>query len=304
MREIRPMAAVDGVVTALDDARIPVMDRGFLYGDSVYEVFRTYDGVPLFMTDHFERLAHSARLISMEISQSREQLVDQIRTAVQATGATRNDDLYVRYQITRGVGAIDLYPGEGQRTTSVIIVKSAPVWNPDFYRRGLSMAIPRVRRNPVDSLDPNIKGGNYLNNVIAVTQARQLGADDCVMLDSEDYVTESGNSNIWFMIDGELKTPGAGNLRGLTKKHLHIALAGAGVSSIEVPVHVGDIARASECFVTSATREVMPCLSLRLEDGSDVMFPEGGGQVTRRARTAFKAYLHEYIAAHEEDRLV
>mgnify|MGYP003321401734 FL=1 len=304
MSDLSPMVNVDGEITPMSDATIPVMDRGFLYGDSVYEVFRTHQGVPLFMNDHFERLENSAGVISMEISQSREQLVDQIRTAVQATGATRNDDLYVRYQITRGVGAIDLYPGEGQRTTSVIIVKSAPVWNPDFYRRGLSMAIPRVRRNPVDSLDPNIKGGNYLNNVIAVTQARQLGADDCVMLDSEDYVTESGNSNIWFMIDGELKTPGAGNLRGLTKKHLHIALAGAGVSSIEVPVHVGDIARASECFVTSATREVMPCLSLRLEDGSDVMFPEGGGQVTRQARTAFKAYLHEYIAAHEEDRLV
>ena len=110
MKEVQPMAAVNGVVTRLEEARIPVMDRGFLYGDSVYEVFRTYDGVPLFMADHFDRLAHSASLISMEISQSREALIDEIRSTVQATGATRAHDLYVRYQITRGVGAVDLSP--------------------------------------------------------------------------------------------------------------------------------------------------------------------------------------------------
>ena len=89
MKEIQAMAAVNGVVTPLEEARIPVMDRGFLYGDSVYEVFRTYDGVPLFMADHFDRLAHSASLINMEVSQSREALIDEIRSTVQATGANR-----------------------------------------------------------------------------------------------------------------------------------------------------------------------------------------------------------------------
>lgn len=304
MKEIQAMAAVNGVVTPLEEARIPVMDRGFLYGDSVYEVFRTYDGVPLFMADHFDRLAHSASLINMEVSQSREALIDEIRSTVQATGASREHDLYVRYQITRGVGAVDLYPGDVQFTTSVIIVKSVPVWNPDYYRKGMAMAIPRVRRNPVDSLDPNIKGGNYLNNVIAVTQARQLGADDCVMLDHRDFVTECGNSNIWFVVNGELKTPDAGNLRGLTKKHLHIALAAAGHQSVETPIDLDQVSRASECFVTSATREVMPCRSLRLEDGSQISFPEGGGEITRRTRKIFSGYIRNYINRHGEDRLL
>jgi len=256
------------------------------------------------MADHFDRLAHSASLINMEVSQSREVLIDEIRSTVQATGASREHDLYVRYQITRGVGAVDLYPGDVQFTTSVIIVKSVPVWNPDYYRKGMAMAIPRVRRNPVDSLDPNIKGGNYLNNVIAVTQARQLGADDCVMLDHRDFVTECGNSNIWFVINGELKTPDAGNLRGLTKKHLHIALAAAGHQSVETPIDLDQVSRASECFVTSATREVMPCRSLRLEDGSQISFPEGGGEITRRTRKIFSGYIRNYINRHGEDRLL
>ena len=72
---MNPMINVDGLITPMADAVIPVMDRGFLYGDSVYEVFRTYKGVPVFMDDHFERLENSAALISMTISQSREELI-------------------------------------------------------------------------------------------------------------------------------------------------------------------------------------------------------------------------------------
>ena len=124
------------------------------------------------------------------------------------------------------------------------------------------------------------------------------------MLDHRDFVTECGNSNIWFVIDDQLKTPDAGNLRGLTKKHLHIALAEEGYQSIETPIHLDQVSRASECFVTSATREVMPCRSLRLEDGSQISFPEGGGEVTRRTQKVFSGYIRNYINMHSEDRLL
>jgi branched-subunit amino acid aminotransferase/4-amino-4-deoxychorismate lyase len=124
------------------------------------------------------------------------------------------------------------------------------------------------------------------------------------MLDHRDFVTECGNSNIWFVINDELKTPDAGNLRGLTKKHLHIALAAAGHQSVETPIDLDQVSRASECFVTSATREVMPCRSLRLEDGSQITFPEGGGEVTRRTRRIFSGYIRSYINMHSEDRLL
>ena len=106
---IVPTANVDGRISPIDQASIPILDRGFLYGDSVYEVFRTYHGVPLFLEDHFERLENSARLISMDISQTREALLEEIRRTVVAANVTTQTDAYVRYQITRGVGAVDLY---------------------------------------------------------------------------------------------------------------------------------------------------------------------------------------------------
>ena len=304
MDNVEAMVNVDGVVSALARATIPVMDRGFLYGDSVYEVFRTHEGVPLFLNDHFDRLENSARLIDMNISQGRAELIEEIRSTVAATGATREDPLYVRYQITRGEGPMDLYPTPGLNTRYVIIVKALPSWNPEFYSRGLNLAVPQVRRNPVNALDPNIKGGNYLNNILALSAARNMGSDDSVMLNREGFVTEASNSNVWFVIDGQLATPSQGNLKGLTKKHVHRALKEAGMESLEADIHVNELHNATECFVTSATRDVMPCATLRLEDGTCLEFPTGGGDVTRQTHDVFSDYLQAYVKNHRNESLV
>ena len=166
------------------------------------------------------------------------------------------------------------------------------------------MAVPSVRRNPANALDPNIKGGNYLNNILAITEARKLGADDCVILDSEGFVTEAANSNVWFVVEGRLVTPASGNLKGLTKKHIHRALTDSGINGVEADLHVSELQGASECFVTSATRDVMPCASLRLEDGNVLRFPEGGGVVTRQAQVLYANYIDAYANEHSEDILV
>ena len=301
---ITPTINVDGKITEAAKASIPVLDRGFLYGDSVYEVFRTYRSVPLFLEDHFGRLENSAQLIQMQISQTREQLLEEIRRTAVKAGVSRDSDAYVRYQITRGEGAVDLYPDPSLKTRYVIIVKALPSWNPVFYERGVNMAIPNVRRNPVNALDPNIKGGNYLNNIMGLTEGKEAGADDCVMLNRDGFVTEAANSNVWFLIRGRLVTPGSGNLKGLTKKHVHRALSAEGMQSFEEDVHVNELLDATECFITSATREVMPVVSMILLGGERLEFPVGGGEVTRKTRTIFSNFVEKYISEHADDALV
>src|SRR5690606_4772608 len=182
---------------------------------------------------------------------------------------------YVRYTVTRGEGPVDLFPDPSIKTRFVIIVRPVPNWAPELYSRGARMAVAATRRNPSTALDPNIKGGNYLNNVLGVLDARALGADDCIMLNDAGLVTEASNSNVFFVIDGAIVTPAqsAGNLRGLTKAAVHEACAARGLATFERDVHVDDIGRATECFLTSATREVMPVASLRLSDGRVQAFP-------------------------------
>jgi branched-chain amino acid aminotransferase len=295
------MTNVDGAITRTADARVPVLDRGFLYGDSIYEVFRTYGGVPLFYDEHWRRFENSAALIRMRIGLTKDQLTDAIRATVAATGAARlGQDVYVRYTVTRGEGPVDLFPSPEIKTRYVIIVRAVPSWNPEFYSHGVRVGVASTRRNPKTALDPNIKGGNYLNNVLGVMDARAQGADDCVMLNEEGLVTEASNSNVFFVLGGELVTPAqtAGNLQGLTKAALHEACRARGLATRERDIPAEEVASATECFLTSATREVMPVVSLRTLDGGVLKFPEGGGAVTRRAADYYKEHVAEYVRTH------
>jgi branched-chain amino acid aminotransferase len=301
MTEFQSMTNIDGSITATADARVPVLDRGFLYGDSIYEVFRTYDGVPLFYDEHWTRFENSAQLIRMRIGIAKEKLGDEIRRTVRATGAAAlRRDVYVRYVVTRGEGPVDLFPSPDLTTRYVIIVRAVPVWNPEFYTRGVRAAVAGTLRNSASALDPNIKGGNYLNNVLGVMDARAVGADDCVMLNGAGLVTEASNSNVFFVLDGELVTPAqtAANLRGLTKAAVHEACRLHGLATHERDVPVGELPLATEAFLTSATREVMPIESLRMPDGSLLKFPTGGGELTRRVAGHYKQYVAAYLQEH------
>ena len=297
---------IDGTITATEAARVPVMDRGFLYGDSVYEVFRTYDGVPLFYAEHWQRLLDSAARIYMEIPLSPEDFAGEIRRTVAASGAAdAREDVYVRYTVTRGEGPMDLHPTFEAANRYLVMVKAVPAWNPRHYSEGMTLAIPPTRRNPPLALSPNIKGGNYLNNVMGVIEARRLGADDCLMLNEPGLVTEASNSNVFFELGGELVTPSqeAANLKGLTKQIVHQVCAGAGLSSSEVTLTAEDLRGAGECFVTSATREVMPVKRLLLEDGTALEFPAGGGPLTRRVAGLYTGFVQRYVAEHAGERL-
>jgi branched-chain amino acid aminotransferase len=302
----RRMANVNGEITPLEDARISILDRGFLYGDSVYEVFRTYSGVPLFCHEHFERMENSARLTSMTISQSREAMLNEMRRTAAKANVPKGEDIYVRWHVTRGTGALDLVPAADLHSSYVIILKEVPKWKPEFYSNGMRLAVTRVRRNPVEALSPDIKSGNYLNNILAVAEAVKSGADDCLMLNPAGIVTEASNSNVFFVIDGELVTPSfeSGVLRGITKAAIGRLGANHGFELHDRTLPADHLNKATECFVTSATREVMPVTGVRLQSGEWRQFPAGGGKMTRLVATAYKEFVQKYVEEHCDLRIV
>lgn len=296
---------IDGVITPLVESRIPVSDRGFLYGDSVYEVFRTYDGVGFLYEAHWERLQNSARLIHMKVPYARNAFFEEIRKTIIASGAAEGrEDVYVRYIVTRGDGPVDLFPPPDLECRFVILVKEVPTWNPLFYSEGLRLAIPRVRRNPSTALNPNIKGGNYLNNVLGIIEARSKGADDCLFLNDQGLATESSTSNVFFVVGGRIVTPYqiAGNLIGLTKKVLLTLCEREGIEIAETAIGLGDIREATECFLTSSTREIMPVRGLQFESGEMVGFPVGGGTMTRKMATLYSGFVSSYVREHQNER--
>lgn len=290
-------ASVGGKVTTLDAATIPVTDRGFLYGDSVYEVFRTYGGVPFLGAEHWQRLQQSADLINLHISDSMQDLHDEIARTIAAWHRdSGTGDVYVRYAYTRGSGSLSLGPASDLTPLRVVIVQALPEWPAHHFTEGITLAIPSIRRNPIDALNPCIKGGNYLNNVLGLLQARQLDAEDCLLLNGQGNITEASNSNVLFVIDGSMQTPSieSGILGGLTKGVVAELCGTAGITFAESLLSVDDVRAATECMITSATREIAPVKSLRLENGTLLEFPTGGGEVTRKLQTLYKEYVTRY----------
>lgn len=299
-------ANVNGNITPLKDAKISILDRGFLFGDSIYEVIRTYDGFPFYLEEHLDRLENSARLARIKISQSRDFLREQIKQT--ALAAHPKQDVFIRFAITRGAGVLDLDPTISMESGFVIFVKEIPPWNPEFYKTGMKLAVPRLRRNSPLCLDPNIKSGNYLNNILAVGQARDLGADDAMILSLDGNLTEACNSNVVFILNDKIITAAheentsTGNLRGLTKRLLSQIASEMGIKYEERTLKPIDIEKATECFVTSATREIMPVKEILWENGKTQTFSGGTGQWTLKLSTAYKSYIKNYVNNHQSGK--
>ena len=207
---------VEGKLVPPDQAVVPVLDRGFLYGDSVYEVVRTYAGRPFELERHLARMEKTAERIGLTLPR-REVVLTELQRTLDAAG---NVESYARIVITRGIGEFGLSPllARGQNRLIVIVRPLTPPAE-EQYQRGLQMAIARTRRNPPQALDPALKTGNYLNNILALREAHEAGADDAILLDLSGRVTEGTTSNVFFVQRGVLVTPplALGMLEGVTR---------------------------------------------------------------------------------------
>jgi branched-chain amino acid aminotransferase len=247
---------IEGTIFAEEDAKVSVFDRGFLYGDSIYEVTRTFGGVPFALEEHLERLTRSARGIGLTLPP-----LDVIRDAVRTTvAAGANPESYIRIVVTRGAGDVGLDPALADHTRLIVIVRQ--VHGPDarMYTEGVEVAIVSVRRNLRTAIDPNVKSGNYLNNVLAVGEAKRKGAYESLMCDAEGRLAEGSSSNIFAVRKGEVQTPPleVGILDGITRRKVLDQCGQHGIPAREVVLMPQDLAAADEAFLTSSIRGVLP----------------------------------------------
>jgi branched-chain amino acid aminotransferase len=280
---------INGNIVGPEEANISVFDRGFLFGDSIYEVTLTYDGVLYKIDEHLDRLWESASRLDMPISISRKQLTYQMLKTLKALNEER---AYIRVVITRGEGEIGLDPKLAIKNNLVIITKKLPQNPTWWYESGVEMIVASVLRNPKESIDPAIKSGNYLNNVLAYQQAKKQGAFDAIMLNADKMVTEGTTSNIWIVKEGKLKTPplAAGLLSGITRKTV-LALAKENKIPVEEANFSPDeLKSADECFLTSSTKELVPITKIdEISIGSGTP-----GDLTKRLHKIYHRHVEEY----------
>lgn len=297
-------ANTNGRLHSADEPSITPLNRGFLYGDAIYEVWRTYHGVIFAWEEHWARLQRSAASLHLPVPWTRAEVLAEIRRASaayrEATGSA--GELYVRLQVMRGNGPIGLDVALADRADFVILIQPCPVNSPAVLRDGVRLSVATaLRRNPIASLDPAWKTGNYLNNILGLREARARGADDVAMLNLNGAITEAATSNIGFVRDGEVVTPpmSAGILGGITRTQLLTQLAPAiGVRAVEGDVFPDTLGRMQECFLMSTTKGLTGVAAI---DG--VRFTVGPNTVTARLQAALEEDARKWAAAHPELRV-
>jgi branched-chain amino acid aminotransferase len=273
---------VDGVVSSEADARIPVLDRGFLFGDSIYEVIRTRRGILFGWREHLDRLRLSAEGLGFALDLDDAEILRRIDATLRAAG---NPDSYVRILVTRGTGSapnIDLAYATGPLRW-VVMVRALPT----MASTARVQIIDRLR-NDRRALDPAVKSGNYLNNVLGLAEAKAQGATDCLFLDAHGNATEASTSNIFVLRQGRLITPPlrVGILAGITRQMLLDFCRARGDQVAEADLSAADVRTADEVFLSSTLRDVAPVTHI---DGAPVH--EGTpGPFTMRLLADFSAY--------------
>ncbi len=279
---------INGVLQEAATAGIPVLDRGFLFGDSIYETLRTYRKKPFLIDRHLLRLENSARLLYMELPESLERLKKEVLRTIEATS---NSECYIRIVVSRGAGKrigldIDLSAG----CTFVIIVVPLETPSDEMYSHGVKVSVVSVRRNDITTLNPRIKSSNLLNNVLAFVEAGRKSAYEGILCNLAGNIAEGTGSNIFMARLGRIVTPpvDAGLLEGVTRAlTLDLALS-EGIPAEERNFTPRELLDSDECFITSTTKEILPVR--KIDDRELAVAP---GPFTSRLMKAYRNFVDD-----------
>ncbi len=296
----RPIIYVNGEMKSKNDAKISVYDHGLLYGDGVFEGIRVYNGKIFKSKQHMDRLWKCAKAIQMEIPISKEEMVKIQRRCIEANEIV---DGYIRLIVTRGVGSLGLNPRSCPTPGVVCIADQIALYPPEMYEQGMTVVVAKRPRVPIECLDPRVKSLNYLNNILAKTEAIERGLLEAIMLNLDGFVSECTGDNIFVVKDGAIFTPpsDAGILEGITREFVMGTVAPAcGYRVEEKMMRIEDVLAADEVFLTGSAAEMIAVTGVitqgesgaHADDTEHVIGSNGAvkaeGPITRELRTKFR----------------
>ena len=281
------IAYLDGRYVPMADAKISVLDWGFLRSDATYDVVHTWRGRFFRLDRHLERFERSVERLRLSLPFGREELVEVLRQCVLRAGL---EDAYVEMICTRGISpTFSRDPRDAVNQFIAFAIPFGWILRPEERERGLKVAISRIQRIPPQSVDPTVKNYHWLDLVAGLFEAYERDAENVILTDGEGNVAEGPGFNVFAVSDGRATTPDRGVLEGITRMTA-IELCG----ELEVPIAVEALPvealrQADEAFVTSTAGGIMPLTRL---DGA----PVGSG----RPGPVTQALIELYWAKHED----
>lgn len=272
----KDLVYLNGSVIPRGEARVSVEDRGFVFGDGVYEVLRAVSGRLFVEQFHNDRLKRSLDGIAIELPDS---VTVKSLTKVAADLLGRNDllggEALVYMQVTRGVASRGhAYPSPPVPPTIYISVTPFKPMTELKKTGAKAVTQPDLRWGRCD-----LKTVNLLPNVMAAQHAAEKGAFESILI-RDGYVTEGSRTNVFGVLDGVLRTHPCNShiLPGITRSMLESQIADAGLKLEQKPIPVADLSRLTELFISGTSTDVMPVVNV---DGRPVADGKPG-EVTRR----------------------
>jgi branched-chain amino acid aminotransferase len=286
-RNAEVLIYLNGELVPRDEAKVSVLDSGFMLGDGVWEGLRLHNGRYAFLDRHLDRLLEGAKAIDMDIGMNREELADALYRTAEANGMT--DGVHARLMVTRGPKKT---PFQDPRLSlwgpTVVIVAEHKVADPGTFEQGIRLFTAHVHRGPPDVQDPKLNSHSKLNCIVAMIQAIKAGADEALMLDPQGFVSTCNSTNFFIVRRGEVWTS-TGNycMNGITRANVLALCRANAIPAFEKDFSLVEVYGAQEAFVTGSFGGQTPVVEV---DGRTI--GDGRpGPVTRRLRELYRALL-------------
>lgn len=242
-------AYVDGQLVPIAEAKISLLDWGFLHSDATYDVAHVWKGAFFRVDDHISRFFASMEKLRLSISYDREQVRNILVDCVRAADLR---DTYVEMICTRGL------PQAGSRDprscTNRFFAFAIPfVWiaDPERQKRGLHLSISQRQRIAPESVDPKVKNYHWLDLVMGLFEAYERGGETVVLLDTQGNVVEGPGFNVFAVRGRTIRTPGRGMLEGITRRTAIELAQAKGYDVIQIDLSPAQVHAADEVFITS-----------------------------------------------------
>ncbi|ODS29768.1 MAG: branched-chain amino acid aminotransferase [Candidatus Scalindua rubra] len=278
---------LNGKIIPDTEGNISSGDRGFLYGDGIYETLRSYNGKPFKLDEHLERMRHSAKQLRISFEYANADISEKIDELIEKN---RIQDAYIRITLSRGAGDSRLQMDNNLTPTILIQVKQFTPYEKKLYEEGMYLVISSCRRSTSSPIYCH-KTTNLLTSILLKEEARKKSAHEAIILNTDGFVAECVVSNIFMVNNGCVSTPALDTniLPGITRRAVLDICKENGIYVEEGRFTVDTLINAEEVFITNSLMEIMPVS--RVEDykiGKTIP-----GKITQQLMNAYKCLIQK-----------
>lgn len=283
------VAYLNGQILPENEVRVSFRDRGYKYGDAVFDMTRTFGHRVFRLKEHIDRFYRSLRYVRIDPGMSPAEMIQKSEEVLHRNLhlLDKQDDYWLGQRVSRGVDPVaDEVPTE---TGPTVVIECTPLplkARAHYYRDGIEVVVPSVRRVPPTSLSPRAKSHNYLNMIIGEQEARAINPKAwAVLLDVNGNLSEGIGSNIFIVREGVLYTPSEKYVLPGVSRAMAIELAqGLGIKVVEGDIDLFDAYVAEEAFVTSTSFCICPIRSINGNLMAETAIP---GPMTKKLMDAY-----------------